>query len=56
MIRLVHEGFIISVSGREGGYKLACEVASENNSDADFTMTFNEFTHQQECLLGYWVL
>jgi Rrf2 family protein len=47
---LVKADFILSIRGREGGYKLsrpASEITIMN-----ILNHFNEFNHQQECLLG----
>jgi len=48
--KLVKADFILSIRGREGGFKLA-RKASEI-SIMDILNHFNEFNHQKECLLG----
>ena len=50
MTDLVKFEFIISIRGREGGYKLAKEASSITLMD--ILNEFNEFTHQKECVLG----
>ena len=47
---LVKANFILSIRGREGGYKLS-RPASEI-SIMNILNHFNEFNHQKECLLG----
>jgi len=50
MTDLVKSNFIISIRGRDGGYKLA-KPASEI-SIMDILNHFNEFLHQDQCVLG----
>jgi Rrf2 family protein len=50
MSDLVKANLIVSVRGREGGYKIAKPASSI--AIIDIINTFNEFTHQDECLLG----
>ena len=50
MTELVKADFILSIRGREGGYKLS-RPASEI-SIMDILNNFNEFIEQKECLLG----
>lgn len=50
MTDLVKSKFIISVRGRDGGYKLA--KASSEISIMDILNQFNEFLHQDQCVLG----
>ena len=50
MTELVKANFIISVRGREGGYKLS-RPASQI-SIMDILNNFNEFVRQEDCLLG----
>jgi len=47
---LVKADFILSIRGREGGYKLSRE--SCNITIMEILKHFNEFNHQKECLLG----
>ena len=50
MTELVKSNFIISIRGREGGYKLAraaCKI-----SIMDILNQFNEFKYQDQCVLG----
>jgi len=48
--KLVKANFVLSVRGREGGFKLS-RKASEITI-MDILHHFNEFNHQKECLLG----
>lgn len=50
MTQLVKAEFIISVQGREGGYKLA--KPASNISVMDILSEFNEQINNQQCLLG----
>jgi len=50
MTELVKLGFVISVRGREGGFKLARE-ASEITI-LEILQGFNELTHYNDCILG----
>ncbi len=50
MTELVKADFILSIRGREGGYKLS-RPASEIRI-MDILNNFNEFIEQKECLLG----
>ena len=50
MTELVKSEFIISVRGREGGYKLAREASSI--TILEILNSFNELTHYHECILG----
>ncbi|QOY51231.1 RrF2 family transcriptional regulator [Candidatus Sulfurimonas baltica] len=50
MTQLVKAEFIISVQGREGGYKLA--KPASNISVIDILNEFNEQINNQQCLLG----
>lgn len=50
MTDLVKADFIISVRGREGGAKLAREASTI--TIMEILKAFNEFNHQEECLLG----
>lgn len=50
MTELVKADFIISIRGREGGYKLS--RAAKNISIMDILNQFNEFAKQEQCLLG----
>jgi len=50
MTDLVKADFILSVRGREGGYKLA-KLATEITI-MDILNQFNEFIHQDQCVLG----
>jgi len=50
MTELVKQEFILSIRGRDGGYKLARSSASI--SILDILNAFNELTHYSECILG----
>lgn len=50
MTELVKSSFIVSIRGREGGYRLA-RSASEITV-MDVLNQFNEFVHQDLCVLG----
>lgn len=50
MTELVKSSFIVSIRGREGGYRLA-RCASEITV-MDVLNQFNEFVHQDLCVLG----
>jgi Rrf2 family protein len=50
MMKLVNENFIISIRGREGGYKLS-KPASEITL-TEILDLFNEFAEYQQCILG----
>lgn len=50
MTDLVKKEFILSIRGREGGYKLARSASSI--SVLDILNAFNELTHYSECILG----
>jgi len=50
MTKLTKENFILSIRGREGGYKLS-RPASEITV-ADILNNFNEFVEDRKCLLG----
>lgn len=50
MTDLVREDFIVSVRGREGGNKLSRDASEITLMQV--LHAFNQFTHQEECLLG----
>lgn len=50
MTELVKSNFIVSIRGRDGGYRLA-RAASEITI-MDVLNQFNEFIHQESCVLG----
>ncbi len=50
MNELVKAEFIISLRGRDGGYKLAKDASSI--SIMEIVNLFNDFNHKEECLLG----
>lgn len=50
MTKLVKEDFIVSIRGREGGYKLS--RPANQISVMDVLNQFNEFVQQKKCLLG----
>ena len=50
MSELVKSDFIVSIQGREGGYKLSRPAAEI--SIMEILNNFNEFAEQKECLLG----
>ena len=50
MTDLVKKEFILSIRGREGGYKLARSASSI--SVLDILNAFNELIHYNECILG----
>ncbi len=50
MSDLVKANLILSIRGREGGYKIARE--SSTIAIIEIIHLFNDFTHREECLLG----
>ena len=50
MSDLVKADLILSIRGREGGYKIARE--SSTIAIIEIIHLFNDFTHREECLLG----
>ncbi len=50
MIKLVKADLIISIRGREGGYKLSKPASSITITE--ILKHFNEFTEDKQCLLG----
>ncbi len=50
MSALVKADLIISIRGREGGYKIARPAS--NIAIIEIIHLFNDFTHREECLLG----
>jgi len=48
--KLVKTGFVVSIRGREGGFKLS-KLPSEITI-TEILNNFNELNHQKECLLG----
>ncbi len=48
--KLVKADFILSIRGREGGFKLSRKASKI--TIMDILNHFNEFNHQKECLLG----
>lgn len=50
MISLVNNHFVLSIKGREGGYKLA--KPSSQIRVLDILNVFNEFENNNKCLLG----
>jgi len=50
MSDLVKADLILSIRGREGGYKIARE--SSSIAIVEIIHLYNDFTHREECLLG----
>ena len=50
MMKLVKADFIISIRGREGGYKLA--KPASNITIIEILNHFNEFSEYEQCILG----